>query len=776
MRLESQHQATAQVSVANSIGSLRLLAGTDWREFVETLSHVEHLLRADPADAYGRMDFATRDAYRHVVERTARRAGRPETAVAQQVLDMAEQAALRAASDQARDRLSHVGYYLLGAGRPALEDSLGIRRRAWWRGRVGPMSFHLYLGLALLIAVMLSVGPLTQGVEALQPPMAAIFGFTLLMFFGTLHLALALLNWLATLLVSPQALPRMDFSHGIPSESRTLVVVPTLLGSAEAVESMVDALELRFLANRDANLQFALLTDFHDAAAEHLATDDPLVELAGRRITGLNDKYRLARTQPLDDNDVDPFLLLHRPRRWNARERVWMGHERKRGKLADLNALLRGRACDAARAFLADRRRHRARCAGVRYVITLDTDTQLPRDSARADGRRRMAHPLNRPRFGDRREATCVVEGYGILQPRVERQPAAARPSRLCATVRRRAGHRPLHARRLRRLPGPVRRRVASSARASTTSMPSSRRLRGRFPENRDPQPRPDRRLPYARLACSATSSCSRTHRSATASTWRDATAGYAATGSFWAGCALALHMLPGSPANPLPPLSRWKLLDNLRRSLTPIALLWLLLLAWLLLPEPGMWTLRVLAILGLVPLAAQALEWLRTPLYRWRATPSAARMPPIGRQLLQLLHGLACLPYEAWVNADAIVRTLWRLNITRRHLLEWTASADVAVPAAQNERAASASRRAHAVAQPFAGAGHGRGAGLCTARGPARRRPGAAVVVGVAAARVVGRSSASARAGGAEPATAALSSPAGAAHLGLLRNLRHRR
>jgi cyclic beta-1,2-glucan synthetase len=399
VQLESQHQATAQVSVANSIGSLRLLASTDWREFVETLSSVEQLLRADPADAYGRMDFSSRDAYRHAIERLARRAGRPETQVARQVLTMAEQAALRPTGNDGGERMAHVGYYLLGQGRRALEDALGLRPRGMLGGAGGVASLPLYLGLALALGVWLALGPLSYSVRSLQLPAAAVVLLTALMLLGTLHLALALLNWMVTLLVPPQALPRLDFSLGIPSESRTLVVVPTLLGSAETVESMVDALELRYLANRDANLQFALLTDLHDAPTEVLPGDAALVALASQRITELNQKYRQALSEATDDNDVDPFLLLHRPRRWNERERVWMGHERKRGKLADLNALLRGQArAGPGERFCAIVGDTRA-LAGVRYVITLDADTQLPRDSA-AQMVAAMAHPLNRPRFG----------------------------------------------------------------------------------------------------------------------------------------------------------------------------------------------------------------------------------------------------------------------------------------------------------------------------------------------------------------------------------------
>ena len=222
------------------------------------------------------------------------------------------------------------------------------------------------------------------------------------------HLAVAVVNWLATLLATPHPLPRMDFSKGIPQESRTLVIVPTMLTSFQNIEDLIDALEVRFLANRDDHLHFGLLTDFRDALEETLPEDEPLLRLARQRIEELNEKYR--------SSESDTFFLFHRPRRWNPRDRIWMGYERKRGKLADLNWLLRaGPHADPGDRFSLVVG-ETAILANVKYVITLDTDTQLARDSAwQFVGA--MAHPLNRARYDEDKQRVC--EGYGILQPRV---------------------------------------------------------------------------------------------------------------------------------------------------------------------------------------------------------------------------------------------------------------------------------------------------------------------------------------------------------------------
>ncbi len=217
------------------------------------------------------------------------------------------------------------------------------------------------------------------------------------------HLAIAIANWLVTIMMSPQPLPKMDYSKGIPSEASTLVVVPTMLSSLEGIERLLENLEIRYLANRDPALHYALLTDFNDAATEVDQTDDALLQKARLGIGKLNAKHG-------KDRDA-LFFLLHRKRVWNAQEKIWMGYERKRGKLAALNGLLRGVTGD----FL-EPEGNVGMLQSVRYVITLDTDTQLPRDTA-LELVGAIAHPLNRAKFNS--ETNQISEGYTILQPRV---------------------------------------------------------------------------------------------------------------------------------------------------------------------------------------------------------------------------------------------------------------------------------------------------------------------------------------------------------------------
>ncbi|MEO5630034.1 MAG: cyclic beta 1-2 glucan synthetase, partial [Thermomonas sp.] len=396
---ENRQQAIEQVSISNSIGSLRFLETMDWREFVETMSVVDQVLRVDPDGTYGSMDFATRDHYRHVVERIARRNKISERDVAQATLELAQTAS------KSGQGAAHVGYYLIDEGRSILEAAVArgqftdVLRRT-----VRRVPLLAYTAPIAIVVALFTTGLVVEARSELNER-GLVWLVAALCVIAFSELGVALVNWAATLLASPRMLPRLDYSKGIPSHARTLVVVPTMFGDVAALRNLAEALEVRYLANRDANLKFALLTDFFDARQEVLDGDGALLDAAAAEIDALNARHA-------SDGD-DIFFMLHRPRQWNPREGVWMGHERKRGKLAALNQFLRDPA--GAGQFL--------RISGnpdaighIRYVITLDTDTSLPRGTAR-DLVATLAHPLNWARFDP--GLGRVTAGYTILQPRV---------------------------------------------------------------------------------------------------------------------------------------------------------------------------------------------------------------------------------------------------------------------------------------------------------------------------------------------------------------------
>jgi cyclic beta-1,2-glucan synthetase len=574
-------------------------------------------------------------------------------------------------------RRAHVGYYLLDAGRIDLERAVGARTGPTlrWSRACRARALPLYGGAIVLGTLAFGVAPLLRLHAQLAWPAWAEVAIALVLLLAASQLAVALVNWLVTLWVAPQPLPRRDFSFGIATESRTLVVVPTMLGSVTGIESLVEALEVRYLANRDANLHFGLLTDLHDAAAEHLPTDAALVDLAAARIEALNDKYAKAG----DPSSRTTFYLFHRPRRWNARERVWMGYERKRGKLADLNALLRGRTGAGPDGSFARIVGETLWLSAVRYVITLDTDTQLPRGAA-AQMVATMAHPLNRPRFGSGKSADIVVEGYGILQPRL----APSLPST------NRSGYARLHGGE----PGidPYTRAVSDVyqdlfgegsfiGKGIYDVDAFERALAGRLPENRILS---HDLLEGAYARCGLLSDVELIE-DAPATYGADVARRYRWIRGDWQllGWLLPrLRSLPDRPRNPLSALSRAKILDNLRRSLVPPALLLLLLIAWALLPEPSRWTLYGVIIVALVPVASTLTAWLRRPLQQMRSEEPTAEHAPLRQQaqrlLLQVLQSLACLPFEAAYSVAAVGRTLWRVLWSGRRMLEWRPSADV--------------------------------------------------------------------------------------------------
>ena len=290
VRSENQQQAADQVSMSNSIGSLRFMGAMDWREFVETMSVVERTLGEDPGDVYDKMDFATRDRYRHVVEKIAKNSPHSESEIARQAIQLAQACAVNKGGD---DRAAHVGYYLIDEGLTQLERIVKMRvsPAEGLRKVSSRHPFLLYGGTILLLTVIFTVCLAAKAYAGgLQGGALVLVGLLLLL--CTSQLAIALVNYLATVMATPRPLPRMDFSQGIPSELRTLVVVPTMLGNSQNIEELIESLEVRFLANRDDHLHFGLLTDFHDAVEETLPEDERLLRLARQGIEALNDKYR----------------------------------------------------------------------------------------------------------------------------------------------------------------------------------------------------------------------------------------------------------------------------------------------------------------------------------------------------------------------------------------------------------------------------------------------------------------------------------------------------
>ena len=652
LRREHRRQAANQVSVGNCVTSLRLLDVVDWNEFFERASLVEGVLRAEPTGVYRRQDFATRDRYRRAVERLAKAARQDEVKVATAVVARAV-----ASPD---GRTGHVGYYLIAEGQRAFAQDLGCRFTAgeWVRrlftdhantvyfGGVAAFTFML-VGLAVVLAAATGAGAwflVLVGLIVLLPASEA---------------GVAAINSLVCHFLPPRVLPKLDFSAGIQPGSRTVVVIPALLTKPANAVSLCERLELHYLANPDPQLRFALLTDWADAPAEHMPTDDALVAAALDGIRQLNERY--AKGGP------DRFFLFHRRRLFNPGEGVWMGWERKRGKLDEFNRLLRG-AADTSYVV----RTGEASALEARFVLTLDADTVLPRDAARRLIAT-LSHPLNRPVLSA--DSRSVVAGYGVLQPRVSFLPQTGLRSRFARIFAGSAGIDPYSSASsdvYQDLFG-----CGTFTGKGLYEVDAFHSTAGRaFPENC---------ILSHDLIESNIARCGLVTDIEVFDEFPAKYHAFAKRDHRWIRGDWQLLPWLGrtvpTPAGWLPTvvtaLGQWKVADNLRRSLVSVSLVLLLGLGWTVLPGPGwVWSLVALAILALplgLLVADAVLAVVLGNSVRGTGRRVRASFPATVGQI-----GLtaAFLANQAVLAMDAIGRTLWRVFVSRVHLLEWETAA----------------------------------------------------------------------------------------------------
>lgn len=651
--------ATNQISIANSIGSLRFTGSMDWRNFVESLSAVEHILREDPAGMHAGGDFSTRDRYRHAIEEIAKRSLQSESAVARAAIVLAQ---IAAAHSGINDRTAHIGYYLIDHGRHLLERAVDCRLSL--KSRIGRVSRHyclpLYISPILLITVFSTMA--TLSFCGLRPTNWQYWLMATPLMVATSALAVALVNLLSTYLLPPRILPRLDFSHGIPLIHRTMVVVPTLISQTREIDHLIEALEIRYLGNRDPNLFFALLTDFHDATDQFQPDDNLLINHARAAILALNETYK--------DDRPCIFYLFHRQRLWNPIEQVWMGYERKRGKLEQFNALLRGEAQTAFSDVVGDVSILNA----VRYVITLDTDTQLPRDTARTlIGN--LAHPLNRPLYDAVKGR--ITEGYGILQPRASISLISAGKSRFTKLFAGESGIDP-YTREVSDVYQDVFGEGSFIGKGIYDVDAFRMAVDGRFPENlilsHDLL-----ESGYARSALVTDVDLIEEHPNSYAI---EASRRHRWIRGDWQLASWLLTHVPGPASNgsgvkhlpnPLSALLMWKIFDNLRRSLVPPAQLFLLTVAWLAASGPAwFWPVLIIGLMLLPGLLGSVIEFINKPVGRdWLLHLTLTARFAI-RPVLQALLTLILLPYDTLICLDAIMRSGVRMLFTRRGLLIW--------------------------------------------------------------------------------------------------------
>ena len=670
VRAEHQDQGTMSVSVRNIITSMRLISEFDWQEFFESVSLVDEVLRNDTH--FADMDFSTRDDYRHAIEDLARGSKHSEIEVARRVVRRVKQRAQDSSRDPGNfDQVSEArqtepGYHLISRGRPAFERELGYRipGRRWLLRLYMKMAVPGYLATIAVVTAFILVWPLWHAREG----GIAVRGLLLLGLLAAVpasDLAIALINRLVMGVLGPRRLPRMELRDGIPADLRAIVVMPTLLTTPEEIAEHVERLEVHYLANSEGELRFALLSDWLDAPSETLPCDEGLFAVAMDGIAGLNMKYG-----PAPDGG-ERFFLFHRKRLWNECDRKWMGWERKRGKLHELNQLLRG---STSTTFVPLGGWSPADLPRVRYVITLDADTRLPRGAAaRLVGT--MAHPLNRPRFSDREGR--VVEGYAIVQPRITPTLPADHPSSLSQRVFSGPGGIDPYSSAVSDVYQDLFQEGSYTGKGIYDIDAFEAAMAGKVPENALLSHDLFEGI-FARVALATDIEL-----------FEEFPARYEAVAvrqHRWArGDWQLLPWLLGRQStgsgkqNPvrIPIIGRWKILDNLRRTLSAPAAFLTLVAGWLL-PHSShwIWTLFILATLALPAL----LPFLIGLVPRRKGISLRSHIRGVVGDLAlgayQIGLSLTFLTYQTWLMMDAILRTLGRMFFTRRNLLEWVTAA----------------------------------------------------------------------------------------------------
>jgi cyclic beta-1,2-glucan synthetase len=636
-------------AVSRAISTLIAVANIPWKDFFDRVSRVEAILRNDPAGVYSAMDFDTRDRYRNAVEEIALGAGMSEWDVASKTLELA-------AAHTGAPRRGHVGCWLVAEGRHEIEVTLGFRAtpaaalRRWALAHAGACYAGTLIGF---------------GAAALAPP--AVLLATLnaggVAWAAGLILALApasiisvtLTHWIVTLAVPPRVLPKLDFERGLAEGCVAAMVVPVILRTPDEVAALIEKIETHWLTNPDPLLRVALLSDLADADAEHTPLDAPIESELVAGVRRLNERYA----------DHAPFVLLHRKRRWNEAEGCWMGWERKRGKLEQFNEFVLGEVVDTFAVCEGDI----AALHSVRFVVTLDADTTVPAGSVnRLLGA--LSHPLNQVGF----DAVTgrVRRGYTFVQPRVEISPDAAGRS-IFSRLYTGDTAIDIYSRAVSDVYQDLFGEGVFIGKGAYDVAAFRRSLNGRVPENAIVshdlfeglhgraalasdvvfyEGFPSSYLEYAR----------RSHR------W---------VRGDWQLLPWLAGPVPGRDnvrlANPLSALDRWKVFDNLRRSLIPAALVTLAAVGWLALPgDAWIWSALTVA----AP-AAYLFTDLVTSLGRGRRRGAVReRLRHLADHAGRWLLAIVFMAHEAVISVDAVARASWRVFVSRRRMLEWTSAA----------------------------------------------------------------------------------------------------
>lgn len=637
---EYKRQTEAKVAMGNAITSLKFITEMKWETIFEELSMVDKILQKDPAGIYSQMDFESRDYYRREVAKLAKRGDVGELDVADMVLKCIEEGDGQLQGDI---RYSHVGYYIVGKGRTVLEERIGLRTKRESRRA------NIYMGgIVCTAAILIGLFLYLAGVLTESFPLVAIL-YIALALIPIATLVIGICNWLITYIYPPSILPRLELKDGIPEQFRTMVIIPTLLTSEERVDELVEQMEVFYLANREERLHFALVGDFKDGENEHEPSDASIVEAGIRAVKELNEKY-----------GESIFFYFHRYRQWNDSQGQWMGWERKRGALVEFNRLLRG---DEDTSYYI-KEGDLSILPNIKYVITLDADTQLPREMAKKlIGI--MGHPLNRPVLNE--AATLVVDGYGIVQPRIGVSVESATSSFFALKFSGQVGIDP-YTTAVSDVYQDLFKEGIFTGKGIYDVDIFTKVLDGAIPEN-------------AVLSHDLLEGCYIRAGLATDLEFID---GYP---SHYIAYAMRQHrwtrgdwqLLPWlGKKNPLSSISKWKIADNMRRSLISPVLLLILILSSLNILVGSKWWIGLSLATIIYPFILDMVGCLIGYYRRWRRHIRVTEVfAEVGSTIWQTFLALVFVAYQGYLMADAILRTIVRVFFTHKNMLEWVTAAD---------------------------------------------------------------------------------------------------
>ncbi|AKL94015.1 glycosyltransferase [Clostridium aceticum] len=649
---EHREQAAKKIAIGNSITSLNVVATIDWNDIFESLSVVEEVLKDDPAGVYPKLDFDSRDYYRSHVEKIAKKLKEPETRVARKAVECSEDAS----QTYDGDKRKHVGFYLLDEGRKTLFESLGhAAEKDTFKNK--PLSTYL-LPISLITACILLAAIAYSLRFSTNVGVLILAGLVVLI--PASDIAVTFTNWLLTHMFPPTLLPRIEYREGMTSEVATLVVVPTLLPNKERVKEIMSQLEVFYLANKEDHLYFALAGDYKDTDRMELPEDQGIIDAGIAAAEKLNKKY-----------GKDIFYFFHRKREFCEKQKKWMGWERKRGALVELNELIKGSKETSYKIISGNT----ANLREIKYVITIDADTQLPIDAAK-----KLigiaSHPLHKPIVDE--EKGIVVEGYGLIQPRIGVNIESTNTSFFTKVFAGQGGidaytvansdvYQDLFGRGI--FTGKGIYHIDTFTSVLEEAIPDHTVLSHDLLEGS-----------YVRTGLATdfelidnypskySAYIMRLHR------W---------VRGDWQ---LIRWLFPTvknrrgeTVKNPLSPLSKWQIVDNLRRSLVPIALLFLLALGMMVFPGAAIFWIGIGLLTIAFPLLISLYNYLREQHYKAiNERLNADLIVGLKASLYQALLTLIFLPYQAYMMGDAIVRTLYRVYISKENLLEWVTAADV--------------------------------------------------------------------------------------------------